>query len=165
MGVELRRTDAIGAVIWLSLAGAVFVLSAEFPAGPGETGPAFYPRVIAGLIALFAVVQLVRSLAGDDRRSHEITLGSTRRVVGVTVAVLAYVLLLPWLGFVVATVLFLIVGMRYSGVASPLRIAVVAVGLTLGLHYVFGVFLRIPLPESPFYSVARLLPALVGVAP
>ncbi|MDL5362178.1 tripartite tricarboxylate transporter TctB family protein [Halalkalicoccus sp. NIPERK01] len=161
MGVELRHTDALGAGLWLLLAGAVFALSAGFPAGPGETGPAFYPRVIAGLIALFAVVQLVRSLAGDPR-AHEITLGSTRRVVGVAVGVLAYVLLLPWLGFVVATALFLVVGMRYSGVDSPLRIGVVAVGLTLGLHYVFGVFLRIPLPESPFYSVARLLPALVG---
>lgn len=163
MGIELRRTDTIGAILWLALAAAVFVVSAGFPAGPDETTPAFYPRVIAGLIALFALAQLGRSLSADTTRSHEVTAGATKRVLGALVLVVAYVFLLPWLGFLVATAGFLVVGMRYSGARSPLRIGGVAVGLTLMLYYTFAVFLRIPLPENPFYSVAGLLPGLMGV--
>lgn len=163
MPLEIRHTDIIGSALWLLLAGAVFVVSAGFPAGPSLTSPALYPRVIAGLIAFFALVQLGRTIYTDTQRSHELTAAATKQVVGAVLLVVAYVFLLPWLGFVTATVLFLVAGMLYSGARSPLWIGSIALGLTLLLYYIFAVFLRIPLPESPLLPVEQLLPVLTGV--
>jgi putative tricarboxylic transport membrane protein len=161
MAIEVKHTDKIGSILWLLLAVGVFVVSEDLPAGTGETGPAFYPRVIAVLIAMFALLQFGRSTYEDGRNVRKIR-GTQVKTVGiVALLVIAYVLSLPWLGFVTATITFLIVGMVYSGARSVVRVGATAVGLSLLLYYLFGVFLRVPLPESPFVPVEALLPGLV----
>ena len=130
MSLTLKHTDKIGSVLLLLLAVAIFVLTADFPKGPGETGADFWPRAIAVLIAFFALV-------------------------------VAYVVLLPYLGFIVGTIAFLVVAMWYSGVESYSRMTVVSIGLTLGLYYTFVIFLRVPLPDSELFPVRDLLPSLV----
>jgi putative tricarboxylic transport membrane protein len=162
MKIEAKHTDKIGAVIWLVLAAGVFFLAGDLPTGTGETGPGFYPRVIAVLIAAFAVAQLVRSAYESNAEARVVTGAQVRKIATVTVLVTVYVLSLPWLGFVTGTVAFLVVGMVYSGAKSPLRIGGIAIGLSLTLYYVFAVFLRIPLPESPFVPVEALLPGLIA---
>jgi hypothetical protein len=165
MGVNLSHTDKIGSILLLAVAVGIFVVTADFPTGPAETGPAFYPRMIAVLIAFFALVQLGRSLRGEGVRSYELDRDVAIRVAAAFLLVVAYVLLLPWLGFVTGTVVFLIAAMRYSGVTSYGRMVLVSVGLTLVLYYTFVVFLRVPLPVSPIYPVSEYLPGLVwGVA-
>lgn len=161
--MNVQHTDTIGSILLLALSAVVFIVTADFPAGPGETGPDFYPRVIAILIAFFALVQLGHSLLEGEQLTHELSLEVTMRVVGAFALVVAYVWLLPRLGFVLGTVAFLVVAMAYSGVRSYVRMAFVSVGLTLGLYYVFVVFLRIPLPEGELYPVAELLPSVVIV--
>lgn len=163
MSFTLRHTDKIGSVLWLLLAGAVFIVSAGFPAGPNVTGPALYPRVVAGLIALFAVIQLARAVATDADRRHEVTATATKQVLGAVLLVVAYVFLLPWLGFLTSTAAFLVAGMLYSGARSPLLIGGSSLGLTILLYYIFASFLRIPLPQSPLLPVEQLLPILIGV--
>lgn len=160
MAIELGRTDEIGSLLLLALAAGIFRVTADFPSGFGETGPGFYPRALAVLIALFALVQLVGSIGDADREPHEITLEETLRVLGVLALLVGYVLAMPRLGFVPATVAFLAVAMWYSGVRAYGRLAVVAVGLTLVLHYIFAEFLRIPLPEGTVIDVTEWLPAL-----
>lgn len=165
MGVRIAHTDKIGSILLLALAAGIFVVTAEFPRGPAETGPAFYPRMIAVLIAFFALVQLARSFQSGDVRSHEIDRAVTIRVTIAALLVVAYVLLLPWLGFVTGTVAFLLVAMWYSGVRSYPRMVLVSVGLTVLLYYTFVVFLRVPLPVSPLYPVSEHLPGLVWGVP
>lgn len=159
--MEFTHTDKVGSVIWLLLAVCVYAVSADFPAGPGETGPAFYPRIVATLIAVFALVLLGRSVYREQPRAHEVTAASTKRVLGIVALIVGYVLALPWFGFLIATIAFLVAAMWYSGIDSYLRMGGVAIGLTLVLYYTFVVFLRVPLPESYFYPIAPLLPGLV----
>jgi putative tricarboxylic transport membrane protein len=161
MEISINHTDKIGSILWLLLAGGVFVAAEDLPTGTGETGAGFYPQVIAVLIAGFALIQLGRSVYDDAVHEHTIRSEQVKRVGIVVVLVTAYVFLLPWLGFVTATVVFLIAGMGYSGARSPLRIGAISFGLTLLLYYIFAVLLRIPLPESPFIPVEGMLPGLL----
>ena len=161
MSITLEHTDKIGSLLLLALSVVIFIVTADFPAGPGETGPDFYPRVIAVLIAFFALVQLGYSVTRGEQLSHEISLEVTIRVVGALVLVVAYVVLLPRLGFIVATILFLAVAMRYSGVTTYGRMVVVSVGLTVLLYYTFAVFLRVPLPDAEWEPVAEIIPTIV----
>lgn len=158
--MKISHTDKIGSLLWLALAVAVYVASMGFSSGTAETDAGFYPRVVAVLIAVFALVQLAKNVSVSDTRHHEISLVNARRVVTISLMVAAYALLLPWLGFVTGSVLFLAVGMIYSGARSPKKVTVASVGLPLLLYYVFSVFLRIPLPESPFVPVESLLPGV-----
>lgn len=161
MALELGHTDKIGSALLLALAAGVYVVSADFPAGPAQTGPAFFPRMIGVLIAAFALAQLGKRLYVGDVQSHEITRDVAIRVLAVLALVVAYVLALPWVGFVPGTVGFLLVAMWYSGVESVPRAVVVAVGASLALFYVFVVFLRVPLPDGVVVPVRQFLPGLL----
>lgn len=163
MAFELRHTDKIATALLLALSALVFVLTADFPSGPGVTTPAFYPRFVAAMIALFALVQLGQSLRRGTASTHAITWERTKPVVVMTGLVVAYVGLMPLLGFLIATVLFLLVAMHYSGVERYRTSVPVAVGVAIALHYVFVEFLRVPLPRNPFLPISRLLPSLWAV--
>lgn len=161
MSLQIRHTDKVAAVLLVGLSVGVFVASRDFPSGFGDSpGAAFFPRLIVSVIALLAGVLFVRSIASSDTRTYDVSTTDVRRFAVPVAALVAYVALMPILGFVLDTITFLIVLMRYSGVESYWRSASLAVGLGVVLYYVFGEFLHIPLPEGSVVSVARWLPSL-----
>lgn len=161
---RLPHSDLIAAGALLALSAGVFAVSTGFPGGrSGDPGPAFFPRLVAGSIALLAVVQAVQYVRSDRRTVHEIDAATTRRVAVVTAFPVMYVFVMPFVGFLLTTIGFLAAFMWYSGARSLPAIAGGSVGVTLVLHYVFVGFFRVPLPEG-IVPIARLLPSLwVGV--
>ena len=121
-------------------------------------GPEFYPRLVLGvtaamaalLVAIDLVAQRKRRLAGaiaapDGPRNYAL--------VAVSFAIFAgYALSLPWIGFRVATLLFLLampaVLERPRGARRWLTIGVVAVVGTLVTYYVFDGYLHVLLPRG-----------------
>lgn len=161
MAIELRRTDEVAAVLLVALSAGVFLVSREFPEGLGGVpGAAFFPRIIAATVALLAVVLFVRGVATDEERTHRISLDAVERFAVPLAFLVAYVALMPVLGFVLDTVAFLVAVMRYSGVTVYRRSLPLGVGLAVVLHYVFGELLHIPLPEGSLISVSQYLPSL-----
>jgi putative tricarboxylic transport membrane protein len=160
---RLPHSDLVAAGALLALSAVIVVVSGDFPAGQeGDPGPAFFPRFIAAAIALFALLQAAEYLRSEREQLHEIDPGTAKRLVVVGAFPVAYVLLMPFVGFLITTIGFLVTFMWYSGARSIPIIAGSSMGITLVLHYVFGVFFRVPLPEG-IVPVARLLPSAIGV--
>lgn len=161
MALELRHTDKVAAVLLLGLSAVVWVVSRDFPSGFGETpGAAFFPRLIAASIAVLALALFARSLTEAERETHAVSTTAVGRFAVPVAFLVAYVALLPVLGFVLDTVLLLVALMWYSGV-ERFRVSLpLAVALGVALHYVFGEFLHIPLPEGTVVAVSRWLPSL-----
>ncbi len=160
MTVRIRHTEKIGAVLFLILSAVVFYLSGQFPESPTETGPGSYPRVIVTLMAVFALVQLGRSLYTGETTTHEVRLPTAKRVVSVVVLISLYVIIMPYIGFLLGTGLFLAITIRYSGGDNWVHIAVVSVIIPIVLYYAFGLFLRVPMPVNPIVPIIRYLPPL-----
>lgn len=160
MALDVERSDELAAVALLALSGGVFWVSRDYPTGPTITpGSAFFPRLIAGGIALLAVLLLLQS-AVRESPAHAVSLGDAVRVVVPMVALGGYVAAMPVVGFLETTVAFLVVLMAYSGVTRPRVLVPVSVGVGVVLQYVFVQFLRVPLPEGELLALARFLPDL-----
>jgi len=161
MSFQIRHTDKVAAVLLLGLAAGVFVASRDFPSGFGESpGAAFFPRLIGALLALLAGALFVQSVAASETSRYDVSMTDVRRFVVPVAFLVAYVALMPVLGFVLDSMLFLVGLMRYSGVERYATSVPLAVGLGLALHYVFGEFLHIPLPEGSVVALSRWLPSL-----
>lgn len=161
MTVKLTRTDEGAAVLLVLLSLGVYLASESFPTGPTNApGAGFFPRLIAGGIALLAVVQFVASLRNDERTAHVVTwAGISRVAIPVTLSAV-FVLTMPLFGFLVGSVVFLTALMRYSGARSYLTIVPASIAVSLVLYYIFVEFLHVPLPESVILPISRLLPPL-----
>ena len=148
----MKFNDAVFGAVLLLLGIAVLVHVPAFPQIPGQqVGPALFPGLIAvGLVvcALMLIVNGVRHRATEpwfDRRDWT----RSRRHIGaffVTIgAVVAYIALADNLGFLIVGPLVLVALFLAYGV-RPVTAIIVAIVVTLVIHYAFYKLLRVPLP-------------------
>jgi putative tricarboxylic transport membrane protein len=154
MPAERRRDNAsvAFAVGFILLGGWVLWRTAEMSA----FGSVF-PRAIAtGMIVFSAALIAVKLLRPRPRASGTGERESTPRRLALVLAMLGWILLLPVLGFVAASLLgfaVLIAIANYDRWTVRQRIthAVAAVALVVGFYLLFGQALNVPLPRSSLF--------------
>lgn len=117
----------------------------------GQLGPGFWPRlVLAGL----ALACAGKALHEWRRRGTPLAAGEAlepifrgRLAAGIALIVL-YVLVTPWIGFALATAVFIAAFMTLAGARAAPVIAANAVGGTLVLLYAFVRLVYLPLPKG-----------------
>jgi len=132
-----------------------------------------YPRVLAGVVVVLALLSLVRDHADARRESAVAPTAGTEdeddpdseaasfeggRGVGVAVRrVLAFagvsvlaVYLMSWLGFFIPAALLVAGGVLVLGIRSPWRVVVFTVALVGIAHLLFVEALKVPFPTAPW---------------
>ena len=148
----MKLHDTLSGLALLVLALIIAINSAGFPEVPGQQiGPAVFPRALAALLALCAVLMIIRARLPAHGQAW-IQLGVWlqsplhRRNFVITLAcLLFYIVASELLGFLLCSVLILCVMFRALSV-KPLHIVPLAIGITLLIHTLFYKGLRVPLP-------------------
>jgi hypothetical protein len=156
--------DGIAGLICLGLSIALLVMSRGLPQSAlVPIGPGFYPKIVLGIMAALSVM-LIAADVWSHRRSRGAvaapapttpTAPATRnyRLVTVTFAVFAaYVMLLPWLGFRVATFLFVaalpVVLQKPEGWRRWMVVIIAALATVIVTYLAFEVYLSVLLPRG-----------------
>jgi putative tricarboxylic transport membrane protein len=104
-------------------------------------GPGFFPSIIAVLGVGLALVMLIKPAAQNGERP----VGFDAVALAPAVLLLVYVLSLEYLGFSLATVVFLVAAFKYLGCPGwvrPVLYSIVATMVLIGLfHYTLGLML------------------------
>ena len=116
---------------------------------PGSlSGPVAFPRGVAAMLAVCSVLLVWRSVAARMRtgQSRIVPVGRPLPVLASMVLVVVYPLLLEWLGYYVATGVWLPVFLWVSGYRRPVGLALVSLGFLVFTKVVFQQALGTPLP-------------------
>jgi putative tricarboxylic transport membrane protein len=147
--------DGIAGLILLAISLFLLVKSFQLPSLPiVPVGPGFYPAIVLSLMAAASALLVLQDLlrrrapagAGEAPRRNY------RLVVIAFAVVAAYVVLLPLLGFRVATVLF--VGALQAALDRPRTVrqwvvlAAIALGTAVVSYFVFERYLLVLLPRG-----------------
>lgn len=122
-------------------------------------GPAFYPRIVLVATAILSVVLLGSALLARRRRRPAEAASARRnyRLVALIFAIFAaYVLVLPLLGYRVATFFFVLAlqpALQPAGERHWLRVLAVAVGTALLTHVAFETYLSVLLPRGRWTGI------------
>ncbi|GAA0236252.1 tripartite tricarboxylate transporter TctB family protein [Haladaptatus pallidirubidus] len=146
------------ALVFIVISIAVILFASRFPDN-GQVGPGFFPIIISAGIIVFAIVDLIV----DDDTELEMIDFDFKSAALVFVLLLLYLGLMPVLGFLIGTMVFLPIVLYYSGIRSKITIISISICLPVALFYIFSRFFLVRLPEGiiPF---SRLLPTLpIGV--
>lgn len=112
-------------------------------------GPGFYPRILLAVTAFLSVLLLLNGLRrGEGKAGPSV---SYRLVLTTFAVFIAYVVLLPLLGYRLATFLFvgsLQVVLEPSASRRWMLMAVVALVTSLVTYYLFEVYLSVLLPRG-----------------
>jgi hypothetical protein len=140
--------DLIGGTVVLLFGLGVIGFSLQMPYmsefGPG---PGFLPLWLGIGMAGCAVLVIVKILKKRDR-SEAFLKPRTRIGLQMLGLIVGGFLLLPLLGFSVGLALFTATAMRLIGKHGMRACALTAVGAAIGIHFVFGQWLDIPLPTG-----------------
>lgn len=150
--------DIVLGVLLLGVAGAYYAQATRLPISSlsDEVGPDGIPRVLGLLLAALAAIVLLRGVFGllaarraaapaapkakaGERRGH-------LRAAGMFAIGLAYLLLVPLLGYPLAVALLIAAAALYLGVPRRPSVAVVAAGGAATFWVIFVKLLGVPLP-------------------
>ena len=123
--------------------------------GTGVPGPGLWPIAISVVMLVCAALLAVKSLKIDPDKDTKIELWNegTKRVYLTMAILFAYVLVLEFLGFLIATVVLEFVFIQWFAKKKPWLTAVFAVGITLVIYCVFQFVLNVPVGSFGIFSI------------
>ncbi len=117
---------------------------------PNTPGPSFFPFVIISIVAVLSVALLVKGVITARTSDPAITGSVTaRQPLLMLVAFGVFLAILPWVGFLIASVLFFAILMMLYGSRSPVKIALWSLALPSLLYVVFTEAFQVILPAGP----------------
>jgi putative tricarboxylic transport membrane protein len=156
----MKFNDSLVGTGLIAFAGAILWNARGFPSMPGDqVGPALFPQLIAAGLAICGaifIIQAARHRAGTPWIELPDWFRARRQVAGfavVTLGLLAYCLLVETLGFFVCAPLLLgvlLAVLRVRAWAVP----VIAIGVSVLIHFIFYKGLGVPLPWGLLQSWA-----------
>jgi putative tricarboxylic transport membrane protein len=150
----VRNADRVTAALLLafSVAFAAGALKQYQWWGPGGPGPAFLPFWLGLVMALLAIMMLVRSAKQKDPGDAWFPRGEgLRDILVVLGATIVFVALLNVLGMVIGTAIYLAVLIGYLGKHRWWVTLSVALGAAFFNWLVFVHWLHVPFPEGKFW--------------
>jgi putative tricarboxylic transport membrane protein len=140
-------------LVLLAAAGVYLTLALRLPFGAVERpGAGFYPVIVAVfaiVVALAATASAFRDAPRAEADAAKLDGAARRRVLISVVALAAFCLALPWIGYPAAAFAFVAVVLRYLGGrwTSALLTGVLS---SAGSYGLFAVVLDVPLPRGPW---------------
>ena len=124
-------------VAWMTLP-----YSGEFGPGPG-----FLPLWLGIALTACSIPVIITDLRSRDR-SEQLFQPETWKCLKVLILIVIVFLSLPVMGFSAGLALITAGGMRIMGKRSWISCLMTVIGTTVCIHYLFGQWLSIPIPEG-----------------
>lgn len=108
---------------------------------------ALLPRIVFGLIIVLSLVVMGKAVIKKETKRVKINWKRAFTIMGTTVA---YVVLLPIIGYYVATILYIAATMYLFGVRNKITLVAVPIGFVIFVFIIFGKILSLT-PPKPFF--------------
>ncbi|WP_420099535.1 tripartite tricarboxylate transporter TctB family protein [Corynebacterium sp.] len=138
--------DRIIAVTVIVLGAVVLFLAFGFPAPgqPEDPGTAALPRLIGGALVILGIMLLFNC----EKNIFLPEPGSRMRTGLIVVTSVAYTFALTPLGFMLSSLIFMVIALLIMGIRSILRLVLVPVVVSVAVYYLFTDALGVYLPSG-----------------
>jgi putative tricarboxylic transport membrane protein len=155
-GLSHSHVDAIGGVVIFIVGVVMMVDNYKLGAGWATDGPqgGYFPFRVGAILCIAAATVIFKSLLGKNR-NHAIFVSweRLRLVLMVFVPTVLYVLATQFVGIYVASTIFIAAFMRVMDKRSWLKVALVSVGVSAALFWLFEIQFSVPLPKGPLEAL------------
>lgn len=160
----MRNRDLVFGSATLALAVVYYALTVTIPQSDlaDPIGPQGLPKTYAAVLAVLAIILIARSMKrpanlaptnpepANPRTNEPANLG---RVIGMLLIGVAYILVLPWLGYLLSVAALIAATTYFQGGSINLRSILVAISGALCFWVLFIWLLRIQYPAGLWPSV------------
>ncbi|MVW78642.1 tripartite tricarboxylate transporter TctB family protein [Bordetella sp. 02P26C-1] len=155
-GLTHSAVDAITAVVFFLIGVVMMVDNQHIGVSWGPDGPesGYFPFHIGLIICIASVAVFLKSVFSRDRNTEVFVSWSRfRLVLMVLIPTALYIVLIQMVGIYVASTVFIAGFMRLLGKCPWLKTALVSVGVSALLFWMFEVQFLVPLPKGPLEAL------------
>ena len=156
-------------VFFILLGSAVIFYSRNLKAAEEGFGAGTWPTFLGGILILLSVYLLWQSLTAKKMDAHpesaekepsetdvekepiQFASKGMKRVYLVCAVLIAFTVILQWVGFYLACVFMLPLVMLVMGEKRPLALLLITGGVILAVYLIFGLVLHTPLPQGTIF--------------
>ena len=146
----MKKMNLIFAGICAAIGALLIILAAGYPTaaayGTGVPGPGLWPIVISAVMLAMSALLAMKSIKMPAEKNTDVPMWNqgTKRVY-ITMGILfAYVAVLEFLGFIIATTVMEAIFIQWFAKKKPWITAIIAVAVTLVIYCVFQYVLNVP---------------------
>ena len=142
------KADTVAGLFFLLVGVVIIYLSASLPAARmTRFGSGFFPTITGYGLLISSIIMIVSSIRNAvDERKPFIDKTAVPRLLLLAMAIVIYSLLLRPIGYIIATILFLMAVLYIFGYRKYLWLVVISVVMPLIIYYLFVELLGVPLP-------------------
>jgi putative tricarboxylic transport membrane protein len=125
----------------------------------GEDGPqaGYFPFFVGLLICLSGAAIFLQALRARELSADAfVEIGQLKTILIVLVPTAVYVALIAWLGFYVASTIYIACFMWQLGHYPWFKIAPVSIGVSVAFFLIFEIWFQVPLPKGPLENALGL---------
>ncbi len=185
---KLRSETPMSAVQWAANIGPYLVMIGigvvlfyfathiSYQQVPGQMGPERWPKIVIGLFIAVCFYEAIRRIVVAKRgapvkQDEESDEGFSQQmeahpilVAWAAAATVAYLLLLDYIGFFTATVIYCGTIMWLGGIRRPVFVALASIvmGFVFAFIFLTLIYVALPLGQGPFTKISLLVMKLVG---
>lgn len=149
-----RTRDQKSGLFWFAAGAFIVYFSMEYDLGDHQTpGPGYIPLLTGLCMMLLAGILVFRDVRRDRETLSSLFRGTNwLRVMSTIAVLLSYTILLPYIGFLIASVLLMYYLIRAAGSYRRAVAAVAAILFSACSYYVFAALLEVALPVGLLYE-------------
>jgi len=119
---------------------------------PSGLDPDFFPRMVAVLFVITGGWLLWRArVLVEENRMRSLDGEAITNVLVTIAGFLVLALVMPWLGFVLSSIILLAVLSTFYGNRNLLAGAAISIGVPLLFYNILRIWLQVVLPQNPFF--------------
>jgi len=146
--VSGQKTDIALSLSLAAFSAYIFFTASEFP---GEAGT--FPKLVSAATFILIIFQLILSMYNIKRISHtESDIVEKKHInknlMITIIGIIAYLVLIFFVGYLIATALYLSISIYLYGYHKKLNIGLITISMVVFLYIVFVLLLRINLPSG-----------------
>lgn len=149
-----KRADTITGVLLIVIAAYVYIEAAAMPTLRRGLGPGGYPIFIAWGLGILGILLSIRSLVTRDECKPLFTISweAVGRVLFFMALTFFYIEAVLPVGFVLASIIYLLIGIYFFGYRRPGVNVIVSICLTLGIYLSFRYIFLVLIPTGYLFS-------------
>src|SRR5207244_2172106 len=155
-----QKSAEMAVAAFIFLLGAIVIYdSARLGARWGDDGPqaGYFPFYVGLFICASGAAILVRALRNTALAAESfVSREELKKILTVLVPTIVYVSVIGYLGFYVASTLYIAYFMWHLGKYAWIKIAPVSIGVSVAFFLIFEIWFSVPLPKGPLEAALGL---------
>lgn len=135
-------TVLVSVILWFALP---YCIKSQVTSLTAAIGPDYLPRLMIALMGICGVGLILTSVAFKKDETIEVNVKDELRTLLFVAIILAYILLMPIIGFLLATIIFSCAALFFMETRKPLHyIVVIVLSILIFVGFKYGLMVSLP---------------------